>query len=103
MKALVLLLCAACAVACAQEVKAPPAASFTGTVRQITSTTLTLARPDQEDLEISCTRKTHYYDGSQKIKRDKIKPGDRVLVETTLDLYLKPEAVKVRVLPPEKP
>ena len=102
MKALVLLLCAACAVACAQEVKAPPA-SFTGTVRQITSTTLTLARPDQEDLEISCTHKTHYYDGSQKIKRNKIKPGDRVLVETTLDLYLKPEAVKVRVLPPEKP
>jgi hypothetical protein len=102
MKALILLLCAGCAVACAQEVKPPPA-SFTGTVRQITSTTLTLARPDQDDLDISCTRKTHYYGGSQKIKRDKIKPGDHVSVETTLDLYLKPEAVNVRVLPPEKP
>ena len=30
------------------------------------------------------------------------KPGDRVSVETKLDLYLKPEAVNVRVLGPEK-
>jgi hypothetical protein len=102
MKALILLLSGACAAAFAQEV-APPLASFTGTVRQINSTTLTLARPEQDDLEISCTHKTHYYSGSQKIKREKIKPGDRVQVETTLDLYLKPEAVNVRVLPPEKP
>jgi len=101
MKALILFLCAACAVAAAQ-VAGLPLASFTGTVRQIDSTTLTLARPDQDDLDISCTHKTHYYSGSQKIKRDKIKPGDRVSVETKLDLYLKPEAVNVRVLPPEK-
>jgi hypothetical protein len=50
MKTLIFLLCAACAGAFAQQ---PPLASFTGTVRQINSTTLTLARPDQDDLEIS--------------------------------------------------
>jgi hypothetical protein len=102
-KALILLLCAACAgaFAFAQQVE-QPLASFTGTVREINSTTLTLARPDEDDLDISCTRNTHYYDGAQKIKREKIKPGDRVSVETKLDLYLKPEAVNVRVLGPEK-
>ena len=105
MKALTLLVWAVCAVACAQEV-IPPPATFTGSVRHINSTVLTLARTDQEDLDISLTHKTHYYDASQKgaaqkIKREKIKPGDRVSVETTLDLYLKPEAVNVRVLPPE--
>ena len=56
---------------------------------------------DQDDLDISCTHNTHYYQGAQKIKREKIKPGDRVAVETKLDLYLKPEAVNVRVLPAE--
>jgi hypothetical protein len=101
MKALILLLCFACVGAFAQQAQ-QPLASFTGTVRQINSTTLTLARPDQDDLDISCTHKTHYYSGLQKIKREKIKPGDRVSVETKLDLYLKPEAVNVRVLGPEK-
>jgi len=100
MRGLILALCAACLAVWAQE---QPLASFTGTVRQINSTTLTLVRPDQDDLDISCTRGTHYYAGAQKIKREKIKPGDRVSVETKLDLYLKPEAVNVRLLPPEKP
>ena len=102
MRVLILVLCAAAAAGFAQQVQLPPA-SFTGTVRQIDSTTLTLARPEQDDLDISCTRSTHYYRGKQKIKRDEIKPGDRVSVETKLDLYLKPEALNVRVLPPEKP
>ena len=102
MKLLILLLCLACLGAFAQQPDLP-LASFTGTVRQINSTTLTLVRPDQDDLDISCTHKTHYYSGSQKINREKIKPGDRVSVETRLDLYLKPEAVNVRLLPPEKP
>ena len=101
MKLVILLFSAACALPFAQEVQ-PPLATFTGTVRQITSTTLTLARPDQDDLDISCTHKTRYHHGTQKIKREKIKPGDRVSVETKLDLYLKPEAVAVRVLGPEK-
>lgn len=101
MKALLLMFCVAGAAALAQEVQ-QPLASFTGTVRQINSTTLTLARPDEDDLEVSCTHKTHYFSGSRKIKREEIKPGDRVSVETKLDLYLKPEAVNVRVLPPEK-
>jgi len=102
MKILILLLSAACFLTDAQEAKRP-LATFTGTVRQITSTRLILARPDQDDLEISCTHNTHYYSGSQRIKRDKVKPGDRVSVETALDLMLKPEAVNVRVLPPETP
>jgi len=99
--AIILLLCCACAGAFAQQAELP-LASFTGTVRQINSTTLTLARQDADDLEISCTHKTHYYRGTQKVKRETIKPGDRVSVETKLDLYLKPEAVNVRLLAPEK-
>jgi len=99
MRAVIFLLCAACLSAFAQDVDTP-LASFTGTVREIKSTTLTLTRPDQDDLEISCTHKTRYFSGSQKMKRDRIKPGDRVSVETKLDLYLKPEAVNVRLLPP---
>jgi hypothetical protein len=96
------MLSMACAGAFAQQLE-QPLASFTGTVREIKATNLRLARQDQDDLDISCTHSTHYFDGAQKIKRDKIKPGDRVSVETKLDLYLKPEAVNVRVLPPEKP
>ena len=101
MKAIVFALCLACAAAFAQQVE-QPLASFTGTLRRIDSTTLTLARPDQDDLDISCTHNTRYFSGSQKIKRAKIKPGDRISVETKLDLYLKPEAVNVRVLPVAK-
>ena len=99
---LIFLLCAVCAGAFAQQPD-QPLASFTGTVRQINSTSLTLIRPDQEDLDISCTHKTHYYKGGRKIGRSQIKPGDRVSVETRLDLYLKPEAVNVRLLPPDQP
>jgi hypothetical protein len=98
MRLAILLLCAA-AAAFPQEVKLPPA-SFTGTVKTIESGTITLARPDQDDLEIVCTRKTHYYSGSKKIKRSDIKPGDRVVVETILDIERKPEAVNVRVQSP---
>jgi hypothetical protein len=101
MKALIPLICIACMAGFAQRVDLP-LASFTGTVREIAATNLRLARQDQDDLDISCTHNTRYYSGSQKIKREKIKPGDRVSVETKLDLYLKPEAVNVRVLPPEK-
>ena len=101
MNAIILLLCCACAGVFAQQAELP-LASFTGTVRQINSTTLTLARQDEDDLEISCTHKTHYYRGTQKAKRETIKAGDRVSVETKLDLYRKPEAVNVRLLAPEK-
>jgi hypothetical protein len=101
MKALLLAIFVGGIVALAQQVVLP-LASFTGTVKQIDSATLTLARPDQDDFDISCTHNTHYYSGSQKIKREKIKPGDRVTVDTKLNLYLRPEAVNVRLLPPEK-
>jgi len=102
MKVLILLLCAACAGAFAQQID-QPLASFTGTVREINSTNLRLTRQDQDDLDISLTHNTRYYQGEQKIRRDRIKPGDRVSVETKLDLYLKPEAVNVRVLPERGP
>lgn len=101
MRMLVILMSIACLAALAQQVD-QPLASFTGTLREITATHLRLARTDQDDIDISVTHNTHYYDGQQKIKRDKIKAGGRVSVETKLDLYLKPEAVNVRVLPPEK-
>jgi len=101
MKVVLLLLCA-CLAAGAQAVDTP-LASFTGTVKHLDSGTLTLARTDQDDLEVNCTHKTHYFAGTRKIKREAIKMGDRVSVETRLDLYLKPEAVNVRVLEPEKP
>jgi translation initiation factor IF-1 len=101
MKLQLILLCAATVAACAQTVPIPPAI-FTGVVKHIDSGALTLTIPDQDDVEISCTHKTHYYSGSQKIKRTDIKPGDRVTVETALDLYLKPEAVNVRLLPQTK-
>jgi len=89
-------------MAWAQEAAAP-LASFTGTVRRIEAGAITLARPEQDDLDILCTRKTRYFAGSKKIKREEIKAGDRVSVETTLDPLLKPEAVNVRRLPPEGP
>lgn len=101
MRVCVLLLFAAIAAGWSQDVR-PPLASFSGTVHEIKATTLTLSRQDQDDLEISLTHGTHYYNGEQRIGRSRIKPGDRVSVETKLDLYLKPEAVNVRVLPPEK-
>lgn len=101
MRSAILFLCLFCTAAAAQTIK-PPLASFSGTVRTIESGTLTLARPDQDDLEIVCTHKTRYFAGSKKIKRSDVKPGDRVVVETTLDLEGKPEAVNVRVQPPEK-
>jgi len=101
MKLVILLFCAVSAVAYAQSVKAP-LASFNGTVRTIDGSTITLTRPDQDDLEITCTRKTRYYSGSKKIKRSDIKPGDQVTVETTLDIEGKPEAVNVRLQSPPK-
>ena len=101
MRVFLFLLSAACLAVWAQSDQ--PLASFAGTVRHIDATTLTLARQDEDDIEISCTHKTHYFDGQRKIGRDRIKPGDRVSVETKLDLYLKPEAVNVRRLPPEQP
>jgi len=97
---ILILVCVLCGAAFAQD---QPLASFTGTVKENTPTALTLIRTDQEDLEISCTHKTRYLSGTRRIKREAIKPGDRVAVETKLDLYLKPEAVNVRLLPPEKP
>ena len=102
MRFLIVLLCAVSAVASAQDVPPPPA-SFTGTVRHIDAGAITLARPDQDDLDISRTRRTRYFSGAKRIKREDIKQGDRVSVEATLDLLLKPAAVIVRRLPAEKP
>lgn len=100
MRSAILLFAVACAAVLAQT---EPLASFTGAVREIKSTELILIRPDQDDLEISVTHKTHYYSGEKRIKREDIHAGDRVTVETKLDLYLKPEAVNVRLQPAAKP
>ena len=97
MRLAIVLWCLTCSLLCAQEAPAP-LASFAGTVRQLGAGTITLLRPDQDDLEILCTRKTRYYAGAKKIKREDIKQGDRVAVETRLDPLLKPEAVTVRLL-----
>ncbi len=99
MKALIFLLCAACANALAQQVD-QPLASFEGDVHEISSVNLRLSRAGQDDLDISLTHKTRYFSGEKKMKRDDLKPGDHVNVETKLDLYLMPEAVNVRLLPP---
>ena len=48
---------------------------------------------------ITLTHKTHYYAAAKKIKRSDIKAGNHVTVEATLDPYLKPQAVNVRVTP----
>jgi hypothetical protein len=99
MKALISLFLALAAVVQAQQPD-QPLASFEGTVHEINSINLRLARASQDDLDISLTHKTRYFSGEKKIKRDSLKPGDRISVETKLDLYLKPEAVNVRLLPP---
>jgi hypothetical protein len=95
---MLLILIPILAAAFAQTPAVPPA-TFTGTVRTIDADTLTLARPDEEDLDITLTHKTHYYAAAKKIKRSDIKAGNHVTVEATLDPYLKPQAVNVRVTP----
>lgn len=100
MKLAILLLCA---VGVWAQTEPLPLAEFKGTVRHIDNSTITLSRADEEDMDVLCTHKTHYYSGTQKIKREAIKVGDRVLIETKLDPLRKPEAVNVRVLPEEKP
>ncbi|MFN7993230.1 MAG: hypothetical protein U0Q18_06500 [Bryobacteraceae bacterium] len=95
MKYVLVLICAAGLL---WSWQAEPVASFTGTVKHLDSGTLTLSRPDEDDMDILCTHKTRYYSGSKKIKRDQIKVGDLVSVDTTLDPTRKPEAVNVRLL-----
>jgi hypothetical protein len=100
MKLLIAFLCAVFALPGLQQV---PLASFTGTVRHLSSGRLTLARPGEEDLDITCTHKTRYFKGSQQVKRSAIQPGDRVTVEAALDPLGRPEAVNVRLMPSQKP
>ena len=63
---------------------------------------LLLEEPDQNTMQLYCTKKTRYFDGDKKIKASQIKVGDRVSVEARLGPDGKPEAVNVR-LEREKP
>ncbi len=57
--------------------------SFSGMIRAIDAKMLTLERPDANTLEFHCSRKTKYYDGSKRIQRSALKPGDHVSVEAS--------------------
>ena len=75
---------------------------FTGIVRGLDKKMLLLEGPDQNTMQLYCTKKTRYFDGENKIKASQIKVGDRVSVEARLGPDGKPEAVNVR-LEREKP
>ena len=105
---LFLFLAGVAAIGQADKKPDEPLATFTGTVRSIDGKTLIIEVPEGNTLELNCTRKTRYYDGSKKIKFSAINPGDRVTVEARPDLLLKPEAVIVhlehpKTAAPEKP
>jgi len=81
-----------------QQQAGDPLPSFDGTVRGIDSKLLTLERPDSNTIEFNCSKKTKYYDGSdKKIKPSAIKAGDRVLVEAKRALDGTLDAVNVRL------
>ncbi len=76
--------------------------NFTGIVRGMNGKMLLLEEADQNTMQLYCTGKTRYFDGSNKIKASQIQSGDRVSVEARLGPDGKPEAVNVR-LEREKP
>ena len=76
--------------------------NFTGIVRGMDSKMLLVEEADQNTMQFYCTKKTRYFDGSNKIKGSQIKAGDRVSIEARLGPDGKPEAVYVR-LEREKP
>ena len=71
--------------------------NFTGIVRSFERNTLTIEGPDANTLDFRCTRKTAYFDDKTKIKREAIKPGDRVSVEATRAPDASLDAVNVRL------
>lgn len=76
--------------------------NFAGIVRGLDKKMLLLDQADQNTMQLYCTKKTRYFDGSNKIKASQIQAGDRVSVEARLGPDGKPEAVNVR-LEREKP
>lgn len=75
--------------------------SFDGTVRGIDQELLTLERPDSNTMEFHCSKKTHYYDGSRKIKADAVKAGDTVSVDAKRAPDGSLDAVAVRIQHPK--
>jgi hypothetical protein len=71
--------------------------NFTGSVRGLDKKMLLLEEADQNTMQLYCTSKTRYFDGTNKIKASQIKVGDRVSVEARLGPDGKPEAVNVRL------
>jgi hypothetical protein len=75
--------------------------NFVGIVRGIDKKMLLLEQGDQNTMQLYCTKKTHYFNGKNKINASQIEVGDRVSVEARLGPDGKPEAVNIR-LEPEK-
>jgi hypothetical protein len=71
--------------------------NFTGIVRSFERNTLTIEGSDANTLDFRCTRKTAYFDGKTKIKREALKQGDRVSVEATRAPDASLDAVNVRL------
>jgi len=74
-----------------------PLATFDGTVHAIDKKAILLEQEDSNTLRLVCSRKTHYYDGSQEIKASAIKLGDHISVETRELRDAEIEAVNVRL------
>jgi hypothetical protein len=75
--------------------------SFGGTIRGIDDKLLTIERPDSNTMEFHCSKKTHYFDGSRKIKAAAVKAGDTVTVDAKRALDGSLDAVNVRVEHPK--
>jgi hypothetical protein len=75
--------------------------SFDGKVRGIDEKLLTLERPDSNTMEFHCSKKTHYFDGTKKVKADAVKTGDSVSVEAKRAPDGSLDAVNVRIQRPK--
>jgi hypothetical protein len=80
-----------------------PLPNFTGIARGADGKVLLLEQADQNTMQFACTRKTHYFDGTKRIKPSAIHAGDQVSVEARLGPDGKPEAVNVRLIARRKP
>src|SRR5579859_6715203 len=80
-----------------------PLATFDGTVHAIDKKAILLEQEDSNTLRLVCSRKTHYYDGSQEIKASAIKLGDHVTVETRELRDAELEAINVRLQKTKSP
>ena len=76
-----------------------PLGTFSGTLKGLSSKSLTIEEDNSNTVQFYCNKKTKYYDGSKKIKASKLKSGNHVLVEARKGLEDSLEAVNVRLGP----